>query len=166
MKKEIVKVTPQDVYDTILSMDNGSYHFYTCDGVKTVKTKPSGNDFVDALAQCMGTNMMSKVWLYEQQLGLPSHTLSKTVLACTGMSIQQWRSDFIMLAAQELFMKTYYDLETIGKRLGFSGAKSFSRWFIAQGMGYPSALRQKWHKSRIAKEKELFQKWKNEVYKE
>ena len=163
MEKKFAKVTPQDVYDTILSFDNGSYHFYTCDGVKTVKTKQSGNDFIDTLAQCMGANMMSKVCFYEQQLGLPRHTLNSSMLACTGMSMRQWRSDFIMLAAKELFMKTFYDLETIGKRLGFSGAKTFSRWFVANGADTPSVLRKQWRDAHIAKEKELFLKWKNEV---
>ena len=145
------KITPQDVFVTILEGDDLIKRFGE-EAVKTMKrNRPSGIGFVDQLADLINHHKNKSTRFYEQQMNLPLYSIRSFMLVYTGMGFKQWLDKYLALAARELLIETDLSLDAIGKRLGYSGANSFCSWYVkVEGVG-PSD-RRRWDRTKQAKQ--------------
>lgn len=124
------KITPEDIFITILKPNEMKQTADKQTGVEVIANRASGNEFIDKVAQFLYRYRMNTTKFYEERLGLRQGTLHSFMILYTGLSFPEWRNRYLMLAAKELLKETDLGLKEIGPRLGFSGMNTFSRWFI------------------------------------
>ncbi len=151
MELQALKTSPKDVFITALEYQELSWNKGNNKDEALKKNHPSGNDIIDQLAELASIYMFKKTRFYEAQMSLRAGTLNELVLRYSGMTFKVWLSKYVALAAKELLLETDYNLTTLGKRLGFSGMSSFSRWFIRTQKENASDWR-RWAKRRKAKQ--------------
>lgn len=160
METRFKKINPKDVFITSLSKEEQKYSVQTNSKGEIIRNRPSGNEVMDLLAELINRYGMRTTRFYEKQMGLAQRTLNGFVVSYSDMDLKTWKNKYIMLRAKELLLETRYSIDEVGKRLGFSGIKSFSAWFIRTEKEYPSYWRiiEKSRKQR--KEAELFKEWR------
>ncbi len=124
------KITPNDVFITNLTSDEQKWSVYRASDDEVMKNRTTGNEFIDVMAECLSVHLMRRTNFYESIMQLRPGVINQFTLVYSGITFKQWRDDYIMLAAKELLLQTDYGLDKVGKRLGFSGISTFSRWFI------------------------------------
>ena len=162
MEKDFSKTHPRNIFRTAL---NEAERLALYCNSETIPNYTSGNEFIDELAQQMNQYMMRQSGFYEHAMNLGSHVLHKMMLSITGLTFNEWRNAYILLAANELLACTNHTLDVIGKRLGFASSKSFSIWYIRITKTTPFAMRKILKADRQKKEEELLMQWKKEYYK-
>ena len=163
MESYVKKITPKDVFVTTL--DSKEYNFIDVSSSEIVainKNRPSGNEFMDKLAELLSLYKMRKVHFYEERMGIKQGTLSHFTKIYSGMMFSEWRNQYIMLAAKELLLETNDELQKVGQRLGFSGISTFSRWFVKNQNESPSDWRRRAKRQQAKQDKELLLKIKQE----
>lgn len=156
-------IRPIDVF--ITNIDAGVLKWRAND-VQVQKNKPSGNELIDNLAELLSIYQMSTTAFYEKELGLKKGALHPIILLHSGISFREWRDQYIMLSAKDWLAETDYKLDIIGKRMGFSGIYTFSKWFIRKEKYGPIHWRKSAKRRRSRQEQEQFLQWKRERYKE
>ena len=157
MEKGYKKVTPKDVFITATKADELKWRV---DNGAVMKNRPSGNEFMDKMVHLMSIYMMQKTCFYEKELGLERGGLNQMTVLYSGMSFRDWRNQYVMLAAKELLVVTDAGLNDIGKRLGFSGISTFSRWFSRLENYQPIYWRQSAKHHRQQEDDKAFLEWK------
>ncbi len=134
MEFNIKKTTPKELFITILNTDEQNWKAES-------KNKPSGNDFIDKLMELLSIYGNKTAKFYEKELNIESGGLNHIVFMFSEIDFKAFRNEYLILASKELLIETDYSLQKIGKRLGFSGISTFSRWFIQNEKKYPSSWR-------------------------
>ncbi len=160
MENSFKKILPKDVFITALSKEEQNYTPQTNSEGVILRNRPSGNEVIDLFAQLINHYGMRTSKFYEKQMGLAQGVLNGFVVSYSGMELKTWKNKYIMLCAKELLLDTNYTLDEVGKRLGFSGIKTFSAWFIRTEDEYPSYWRIMAKNKKQRQEKELFKEWK------
>ncbi len=119
---------------------------------------------MDQIAHLLSIHQMKGTQFYEKILGVPQGTLHRIMPLYSGLSFKEWRNQYVMLSAKEWLVETDYKLDVIGKRLGFSGVHSFSKWFIRTEKDLPIYWRQRTQNARKRQEAEQVLQWKKENY--
>ena len=122
----------------------------------------TGNTVIDALADLVNTYGLKPPLFYEQHLNAPK-SLSHILKTYTGMDFKQWCTQYTRLMVKELLVETDYTLNTIAKRVGFSGGTTFSKWFIRIEKQSPSNWRAKAKQKSKQYDKILLAKIKKET---
>ncbi len=130
MELNVKKVNPKDVFESALTKEEQKWRTYVNINIPYQRNKPSGNEFIDALADLISLNMLRTSSFYERLMGLKTGALRYFMSVNSDLDFSTWRNQYVLLAAKELLAETDCSLTEIGKRLGFSGANTFSRWFI------------------------------------
>ena len=160
------KISPADVFVTILEGDELIKCFgdVAAPGIK--RNRPSGVEFIDQLADLISHYKKNTTRFYEKQMGLHPNSIHSFMLLYTGMGFKQWLDQYLLLAAKELFLQTDYKLDAVAKRLGYSGISSFSYWYRKLAKEWPSDRRY-WDRNKQAKlDAELLTKIKHEQNKD
>ena len=160
MENSFKKILPKDVFITALSKEEQNYTPQTNSQGEILRNRPTGNEVIDLLAQLINQYGMRTSKFYEKQMGLAEGLLNGFVVSYSGIELKSWKNQYIMLRAKELLLETNYTLDEVGKRLGFSGIKTFSTWFIRTEDEYPSYWRVMAKNRKNRQEKELFKEWK------
>ena len=146
------KITAHDVFLTALeSTEQG----YTNTEEQGKRNHLSGNNFIDKLSELLNIHGMKTNWFYEKKLGIKKGGLPHLIRLYSGMEVKEWRNEYIMLAAKELLLKTVYPLDQVGKRLGFYGITTFSKWFRRMEKIAPSKWRRTAKEEQAKQDKEL-----------
>lgn len=158
------KITPADVFITIL--DHAEQAWRAAEGPQPPlhKNRPSGNEFIDRLAELMSQHKKKTVRFYEEAMGLNAGSMHEFILLYSGMPFKDWHNQYLALAAKELLTETDYDLDEIGRRLGFSGINTFSQWFIRNEKIPPARWRRFAKRRQEREDAELLLKAKKERY--
>ena len=162
MTFEVIKITPQNVFLTALTAEEFKKIHYLKHSY--AKNKPTGNEFMDALAEMVSKYLMLDSTFYAQQMGLSSRFLAKLVRLYTGITFVQWRNTYAVLAAYELLRDTDCSLKEIALRMGFSGATPFGRWFAKETNETPARWRNRVKNKKKRQEKEQMQELKALVH--
>ncbi len=143
MKLQRKKVNPQDVFISALNKDEQKWREFSQTDIPAQKNRPSGNEFIDLLAELISVNFMRSVGFYASKFNMEIVEFNYFMKFNSDLSFNQWRNQYILLAAKELLTETDYSHDEIGKRLGFTGAKTFSAWFVREDNDRPSWLRRR-----------------------
>lgn len=162
MERTFKQIRPADVFVT--NIDAGVLKWRAGER-ELLKNRPTGNELIDNLAELLSIHQMKSAAFYEKALGLHIGTLTHVMMLYSGMTFKDWRNQYIMLSAKEWLIETDYNIETIGKRMGFSGIYTFSKWFIRTAKNKPSYWRVNARETHRKREKEQFLQWKRENYK-
>ncbi len=157
------KITPKDVFVTALNAEELNNYVGTEAAELVKRNKPSGNEFIDALAQLINANMIHSVYFYEKKMGVNAGGIFRFCLLYSGMTFKEWSNEYLLLAAKELLLETDCKLEVVGRRIGFSGISAFSQWFICLNKEAPSVWRRNAKRQRDKEDAELFLKFKREL---
>ena len=169
MTFKATKIIPEEVFLTTLTPDESKKNCSLTN--RYAKYKPTGNEFMDALTETVSTYLMRDSGFYAKLMGTSSRVLTNMVRLYTGMPFVQWRNAYVLLAASELLCDTDYTLKTIGMRLGFSGNKTFGRWFTKETDETPALWRIRRKNRKKRQEREQLQELKallhsGQLYKE
>ncbi len=163
METTFKQIRPIDVFVT--NIDAGELKWRADEG-QVLKNKPTGNELIDKFAELLSIHQMKKTSFYEKSLGMKAGTLNQMIILYSGLSFKDWRNQYIMLSAKEWLAKTDYKLDIIGKRMGFSGIYTFSKWFIRIEKDEPFYWRKRVKRKSNKQDEELFLQWKRERDKE
>lgn len=163
MKVELNKITPRDVFVTTLTPEEFKKTSRSTQAYR--KNKPTGNEFMDILADAVGSNLMCTNAFYGQHLGVSAVTLNKVTGLYADMTFKQWRNAYITLAAYELLKETNDTLSQIAVRLGFPSSNSFSRWFVQTTKTAPGLWKNAARKDKRRQEAALLKELREMIYK-
>ncbi len=149
------KIHPKDVFVTALDANEQP----NPDNPKE-KTRLSGNEFIDTLVNLFVVYKKPNQYFCAKKMEISTDLFQQLMLLYTGLRFGDWCSEYTMLCAKELLVKTDYTLDAIGKRVGFSDITSFSKWFTAIQKEAPSYWRKERRKNYLEEEKALFEEWK------
>ncbi len=159
------KIRPQDLFVTALNAEELANVLGESAAATQEHNRPSGNEFMDILAELMHENMMRPAYFYEKKMGLKAGDITKFVRLYAGMSFKEWCDEYVMLAAKDLMLQTDYGLDKLAKRISFSGICTFDRWFIRLTGLSPSDWRRTAKEEQAKQERELLLKVKQELRK-
>ena len=157
MENGFKKITPKDVFITATKAGELKWRV---DNGEVMKNRLSGNEFIDRMAHLMSIYMKQTTYFYERKLGLKRGGLNHMIVLYSGMSFRDWRNQYVMLAAKELLVVTDDRLDDIGKRLGFPGISTFSRWFRHEEKYQPAYWRKSAKRRKKQEDEKAFLEWK------
>ena len=135
MEASTQNMNPENLFLTALTKEEQQWK-------ESEKNIITGNTVIDALAELVNTYGLKSTQFYEQHLNTQK-SLSRILKTYTGMDCKQWCTQYTRLMAKELLVETDYTLDTIAKRVGFSGGTTFTKWFTRIEKQSPSSWRVK-----------------------
>ena len=147
-------LSPENLFLTALTKEEQQWK-------ESEKNIITGNTVIDALAELVNTYGLKSTQFYEEHLNAPK-SLSQILKAYTGMDCKQWCTQYTRLMVKELLVETDYTLDTIAKRVGFSGGTTFTKWFRRIEKQSPSSWRVKAKQKSEQYEKILLAQTKKE----
>ena len=105
MKLHPKKVNPQDVFISALTTEEQKWRAFTETDIPTEKNRPSGNEFIDLLADLISVNFMHTVSFYASKFEMEIIEFHYFMKLNSDLDFNQWRNQYILLAAKELLSR-------------------------------------------------------------
>ena len=129
MRTEYKKIVPSDVYITIFEREPEEAELWTGYVANDFGNRASGNDFVDVFAGIIRKYGHISMNECARMMKITREELSITMQTLSGVSALKWRDQYLMMACCELLEESEMRMTEISKRMGFTSAAVFSRFF-------------------------------------
>lgn len=99
-------------------------------------------DYIDRFSDLVCKTGNKRMKEYCVVLSASTATLHEVVMNYTGLASVQWKDELLTLDARWYLVETFYDMQTIARRMRFKDVKSFSSYFKRREGVTPSQYRQ------------------------
>lgn len=112
---------------------------YTCN----IEVKPTGCEFLDVFARLVAAHGKKREPFYATRMGVEGNSLHATIIALSGVRVNDWSDVFASTMVEALLSKTNWPISRIAETAHFSGPIVFNQWFRRKYKCKPHEWRQR-----------------------